>query len=95
MDRFMGTVQGSRGEAGRQGTKDLTTRCNGWDRGVRVFASKDRADGGMDIFTIYVTAGSGNDRGGFQLADIAADGTISIYNSKGETALTLTDLVKS
>lgn len=57
MAQFMGTVRGSRGEVSRLGGKSsgLRTICNGWDKGVEVFA--DHVDG-KDVFTVLETGGS-------------------------------------
>lgn len=59
MAQFRGTVQGSRGEASRLGSKKggLDTEANGWFCGVRVYAHYDE-ETGKDVFDIYRTGGS-------------------------------------
>lgn len=57
MARFVGTVQGSSGEASRLGgvTSGLVTSANGWDLGVRVVAE---AVDGVDVMRVYANGGS-------------------------------------
>ena len=102
MARFTGKVRGSRGEVLRLGTNNsgLTTTCQGLNLGVVVEAQVQEVyaraqKDAMDVFTIDVNGGSGGRGGTLRLADIAADGVITIYNSKGETVAVLTDLLKS
>jgi hypothetical protein len=59
MARFWGSIQGNRGEATRLGTpaSGLEVRANGWDQGVKIFASVD-ATTGEDIHQIIQTGGS-------------------------------------
>ena len=64
MSRFYGTMQGSRGETTRTGTKasDLRAHVRGWDFGVRVCVYDDD---GVDTALVYLTSGSngaGRDR---------------------------------
>ena len=57
MARFLGSVQGSRGEATRLGTPNsgMSARVQGWRSGVRVEAY---AEGDEDVFVIHSTGGS-------------------------------------
>jgi hypothetical protein len=57
MAHFRGTVEGSRGEASRLGSKDsgLRTTANGWECGVEVDAAHDVIG---DVFYVYLTGGS-------------------------------------
>lgn len=59
MAHFIGTVQGSGGEASRMGTKrsGLTTDACGWHVGAKVDLRHDEATG-EDIVTVYLTGGS-------------------------------------
>ena len=91
MARFRGTVQGSREEASRLGTVGLETQCNGWARGVRVSAHKYQD---QDTFSIHLDGGSGHAGMAWRLAEVGGDGTIRIFNSKGETVMVLMDLVE-
>ncbi len=58
MAHFRGTVQGMKGEASRLGSvkSGLTTICQGWNLGIKVYAEVDSA--GHDQFTVYKTSGS-------------------------------------
>ena len=58
MAHFRGTLQGSRGEASRLGTKasGLDTTTDGWTSGVRVYGC---VRGGLDTFDVNATKGSG------------------------------------
>ena len=57
MAQFRGTIQGTRGEASRLGTKSsgLTVTANGWDTGVRVELDHET---GQDRVTVWRTGGS-------------------------------------
>ena len=57
MSRFYGSMQGSRGEATRQGTPNsgIHGHIRGWNAGVKVCVSD--VDG-VDVFTVYKTGGS-------------------------------------
>ena len=58
MSRYYGSLNGSRGEATRQGTakSGLEGHIRGWDIGARVEMSR-RPDGDDEV-TIYLTGGS-------------------------------------
>jgi hypothetical protein len=62
MARFKGTVKGGRGETARLGHANtgLVTTTNGWDTGVKVYASVDKD--GNDRFDVYLTGGSNEAR---------------------------------
>lgn len=77
MAHFYGSMQGSRGEATRMGTKNsgITAHIRGWDIGANVDVRTD--SNGNDVVTVFLTHGSNNPRhaqclGMFKLAD---DGT--------------------
>jgi len=57
MSRFYASIQGSRGEATRQGTgkSGIAGHIRGWDLGVKVVGGPG-PDG--DEFLVYMTAGS-------------------------------------
>lgn len=57
MARFMGDVQGSRGEASRLGTSTsgIRSHTRGWNVGVVVYGN---VVDGKDVFDIYATGGS-------------------------------------
>lgn len=57
MSRFYASIQGSRGEATRMGSRNITGHIRGWDVGVQVDGGEDPGDGG-DAFQIYATQGS-------------------------------------
>ena len=59
MARFLGAVQGGRGEATRLGGSGsgIRAQAQGWNVGVQVYG---RADGDADVFDIYSTGGSHN-----------------------------------
>ena len=59
MAHFRGSVQGTRGEASRLGSKisGLTARANGWNSGVTVVAHRDETRN-TDVFEVYATGGS-------------------------------------
>lgn len=54
----MGSLQGSRGEATRTGTKTsgIGAHVRGWNTGVRVFVDHDSP--GVDVVYVYRTGGS-------------------------------------
>ncbi len=58
MAKFRGTVQGMKSEASRLGSANsgLTTACQGWNLGIKVYAEVD--SNGYDQFTVYRTSGS-------------------------------------
>lgn len=60
MSRFYASIQGSRGEATRQGGGHITGHIRGWDSGVRV---NGRVENGEDVFDVYATGGSHNGSG--------------------------------
>tara|TARA_Y100000310_G_scaffold93212_2_gene90760 strand:+ start:1311 stop:1580 length:270 start_codon:yes stop_codon:yes gene_type:complete len=59
MSQFYATIQGTRGEATRQGHKNtgITGHIRGWHAGVRVNGFHD-PETGTDRFRIYATTGS-------------------------------------
>lgn len=59
MAHFRGTLQGSRGEASRLGTKKsgLTATINGWDLGLSVDLRHD-PEKDEDILVVWLTRGS-------------------------------------
>jgi len=63
MARFLGAVQGQRGEATRLGgtVSGIRAQAQGWDLGVKVYGEPQRDGTGADIgdaFTVIVTGGS-------------------------------------
>ena len=60
MSRFYGSLQGSRGEATRQGTakSGITSHTRGWDIGAHVTCWVN--ENGQDEVTIRLTGGSRN-----------------------------------
>jgi hypothetical protein len=56
VSRFYASIQGSRGEATRQGRQDITGHIRGWEVGVRVFGCV--GDDGEDMFNVFMTGGS-------------------------------------
>lgn len=58
MSRFYASIQGSRGEATRQGGKEsgIQGHLRGWNLGVRVYV--DVGLNGKDQVSIYLTSGS-------------------------------------
>ncbi len=58
MSHFYGSMQGSRGETTRQGTKKSGIRAHigGWDFGVKVIMYRNPE--GNDVADIYLTCGS-------------------------------------
>ena len=78
MSRFYASIQGSRGEATRMGTKNSGIRghVRGWSVGATVDGS---ADMGADVITIHGTAGSnGGESPGYlvQLSDESGEARI-------------------
>ena len=61
MAHFRGTVEGSRGEASRLGTKNsgLLVSANGWDIGVDVELDFDE-DLHQDVVRVFKTEGTNN-----------------------------------
>lgn len=61
MSHFYGTLQGSRGEATRCGTKrsGVTTYAAGWGGAIRVYVYHDE-DTGEDRFTVHQVSWRGN-----------------------------------
>ena len=57
MARFLGAIQGSRGEATRLGhsASGIRAQAQGWNVGVTVYGN---SVGGRDQFEIYATGGS-------------------------------------
>jgi len=57
MARFIGFIQGNRGEASRLGTpaSGIRVQAQGWNVGVKVFGD---IEDGTDTFSIYATSGS-------------------------------------
>lgn len=60
MSRYYGSLQGSRGEATRQGTPNsgIDGHIRGWGLGVRVWGGEDKENSKKDAFTIDITKGS-------------------------------------
>jgi hypothetical protein len=58
MSRFYASIQGSRGEATRQGTDNsgITGHIRGWDVGINI---KGYVKDGKDWFHVYLTHGTG------------------------------------
>lgn len=58
MSRFYASIQGSKGQATRQGTKNsgIQGHIRGWNVGARVFCSVN--DDGKDEVTLILTSGS-------------------------------------
>ena len=63
MSRFYGSLNGSKGEATRQGSKasDMRGHIRGWHIGARVTVYADEND--KDTVTIIITGGSSNSTG--------------------------------
>lgn len=63
MSRFYGSLQGTRGEATRQGHRSIVGHIRGWNLGARVtgFPASERGidgDSERDAFVVDVTGGS-------------------------------------
>lgn len=73
MARFIGYLEGSRGETSRLGTptSGIRAQAQGWNVGVRVFG---RADGDTDKFLVYATSGSTGGRPDQLLGVVRLDG---------------------
>ena len=58
MSHFYANIQGNRGEATRQGTRNsgIWGHIRGWDLGIKVYGFVDKE--GKDSFLIYKTSGS-------------------------------------
>jgi hypothetical protein len=67
MARFLGSVQGNRGETHRLGSpaSGLTVDANGWRGGVRVYLYVE--NDGADWAVVTLTDGSGSDGREFEL----------------------------
>ena len=85
MARFRGTIQGGRGEASRLGHKGLRASINGWDVGVRVYASV--GDDGEDVICVIATGGSNGARRAHVIADVSTK-TLDYFDRYGEPAIT-------
>jgi hypothetical protein len=75
MARFIGYVEGNRGEASRLGTPSsgIRAQAQGWNSGVTVHGYVDQL--GRDCFAVTITGGSNGNGGTRELARIV-DGTI-------------------
>lgn len=75
MSRFYASIEGSAGEATRQGTANSGIRghVRGWDSGVRVYGRTDAE--GRDTFDVYATSGSNGHGSDRLLGTILGDGT--------------------
>lgn len=58
MARYLGTIQGSRGEASRLGHRSLVANVNSWHAGLKVEVEPALCDG-KDTYTVTLTGGSG------------------------------------
>ena len=64
MSNFYASIQGSKGEATRCGSRDITGHIRGWNSGVEVFGWKESNDDeDYDAFRIELTGGSGHGKG--------------------------------
>jgi len=74
MAQFRATIQGTRGQASRLGTKKsgLLLNVNGWHAGISISASYED---GKDIFKVYKTAGSNGGHSSIHIATVR-DGVI-------------------
>lgn len=79
MSHFYGTMQGSRGEATRQGTKQsgLSAHIRGWGVGVYVTIFVD--DMGRDCVQVRRTGGSNGDGCGKMIACYTVDRDFPTY----------------
>lgn len=75
MSRFYANIQGNRGQATRQGTKNSGIRghVRGWNVGISVVGQVN--ENGDDIFTVFLTSGSNGSKpekliGGFMEKDL-------------------------
>lgn len=80
MSHFIGTVQGSRGEAHRLGGKEggMQTSNRGWRSGVDVYGSHNPTTK-EDNFTITVNGGSNRTRQSVEFCTVHQDGTVTIH----------------
>ena len=62
MARFLGSVQGSRGEATRLGHSSIEAHPRGWDVGVSVVGMPAVDDAERDAFTVRLSGGSNGAR---------------------------------
>lgn len=71
MSRFYASIQGSRGEATRQGTaaSGIDGHIRGWDLGIRASVFGGLAD--TDRFVVTVTGGSNGGRRSVPLAEVS------------------------
>ena len=60
MARFLGAVQGSRGEATRLGgtSSGIRAQAQGWGLGVKVYGDAKPLDPERDMFGVWATSGS-------------------------------------
>lgn len=75
MSRFYASIQGSRGEATRQGHSHITAHPRGWSAGVRVEGYTLGEAGDRDAFDVRVSRGSnghGTEVPAFQLVELGA-----------------------
>ena len=68
MAQFLASIQGSRGEATRLGSKEsgMVARVNGWNVGARVELYHED---GRDVVRVYRTSGSNNHRSAELIAE--------------------------
>lgn len=73
MSRFYGSIQGNRGEATRQGSKDsgITGHIRGWNVGARVECYVNAE--GKDCVCVYKTGGSNRSTSDELIAEFSAD----------------------
>ena len=76
MGQFYASIQGNRGQATRQGTKNsgLEGHVRGWSIGARVIMGYDK-DKQEDVCSVYLTSGSSYGRsdkliGQYRISDI-------------------------
>lgn len=64
MARFIGNMQGQRGEASRLGStkSGIQAHIRGWNIGIKVNGYVD--DKGNDLFEVYLTSGSNGRKNG-------------------------------
>ena len=62
LSRFYASIQGERGEATRQGHKEIVGHVRGWGSGIEVRGMKGAVDPDRDVFYVYATSGSGFSR---------------------------------
>jgi len=61
MAHFYGTLQGSKGQATRQGNRHsgISTSCQGWSCGIDVLGNSSMD---LDVFSVFLTSGTDNDK---------------------------------